>query len=161
MKLKLWVGKAYFDPVLFARTGKSLDSLACPKYSSGACRCKRKCIVCGHGMHASYHGPIYRQPVGSMPWGHEFAEGIEPDELPALLPAVQRALSSVPEEMKDDVRQDIILSLLTHGAPLDLHARVEEKVHEWFRQQSRHKMLSLDEPMCDGSGDTFADRLIG
>lgn len=35
------------------------------------CSCGR-CAVCGHPKHTAIHGPIYGQPPGSRPYGHQF-----------------------------------------------------------------------------------------
>lgn len=56
---------------LFNRVGASID-ISCPtRRETGYCRCE-KCDVCGYGKHSPMHGPIYGQPIGSAPWGHEF-----------------------------------------------------------------------------------------
>lgn len=39
------------------------------------CRCKPVCSVCGQHKHSAVHGPIYGQPPGSVPWGHEYHPG--------------------------------------------------------------------------------------
>ena len=36
------------------------------------CWCLPKCTVCGYGPHVSVHGPLYGQPPGSRPCGHEY-----------------------------------------------------------------------------------------
>lgn len=140
MKVKLWINDAFFDPRLFNRVGRSIDVLTCALRQS-YCRCKPKCAICGCAPHTGFHGPIYGRPVGSVPWGHEYAAAITADELPAIMEEVDRAVMAAPEEMRDDVRQDVALSLLTHGRPADLSARVDEKVRDWFRQRNRHRML--------------------
>ena len=30
------------------------------------------CAKCGYPKHSAIHGPLYRQPPGSKPYGHEF-----------------------------------------------------------------------------------------
>lgn len=35
------------------------------------CRCG-KCAVCGYPKHSGIHGPVFGQPPGSEPWGHEY-----------------------------------------------------------------------------------------
>ena len=36
------------------------------------CRCLPKCAVCRWGPHSGVHGPLYGQPPGSRPAGHEY-----------------------------------------------------------------------------------------
>ena len=160
-KLKRWIGKAYFDPAMFARTGRSIDILRCPNYH-GDCKCRQRCIVCTFGVHSPWHGPIFRQPVGSMPWGHEFAERIAADDLPACVQSVEQAVARLgySDAETADLRQEVLLSLLTEGRPLDLTERVRAKarvVFDWH--WSRHRLRSIDSPIGDNL--TLADTLIG
>jgi hypothetical protein len=37
----------------------------------GKCRCDY-CAVCEFPKHMAIHAPLYGQPPGSRPWGHEF-----------------------------------------------------------------------------------------
>lgn len=46
--------------------------LCTTRIRNGQCRCKPKCAVCGKGPHSAIHGPVYGQPPGSKPWGHEY-----------------------------------------------------------------------------------------
>lgn len=54
------------------------DTEACPTRfrnrgpASAECRCLPPCVICGYGEHAAIHGPLFGQPPGSKPWGHEF-----------------------------------------------------------------------------------------
>lgn len=36
------------------------------------CKCEPVCAVCGNRAHRAIHGPIFRQPPGSKPWGHAY-----------------------------------------------------------------------------------------
>lgn len=166
-KLKLWIGKAYFDPQLFTRAGRSVDVLYCPTMRA-VCHCIPKCAICKLGRHSGFHGPIYRAPVGSVPWGHEFAEHVRADDLSALLPEVDLAVQALPLEVRDDIRQDVVLSLLEFGRPLDMRDRVRAKLAKHLSVRdtllipsARFRLVALDEPTFDGSNETRADRLVG
>lgn len=47
----------------------AVDLKDCPNRPR-RCRCG-KC-KCGHQKHTAIHGPIYGQPPGSEPYGHEY-----------------------------------------------------------------------------------------
>ncbi len=49
----------------------AVDLDACTTRRKTICHCQ-KCAVCGWGKHMAIHGPLYGQPPGSKPWGHEF-----------------------------------------------------------------------------------------
>lgn len=35
------------------------------------CKCGY-CVICGYAKHTAIHGPLFGQPPGSRPYGHEF-----------------------------------------------------------------------------------------
>jgi len=41
-----------------------------------SCRCGA-CSLCGAQKHTAIHGPYYRQPPGSKPYGHKFQSNIQ------------------------------------------------------------------------------------
>ena len=49
--------------------GGAVDLELCP--ALGRCRCE-KCRICGYHKHTAVHGPVYGEPPGSKPFGHEF-----------------------------------------------------------------------------------------
>jgi len=50
----------------------AVDLDACPRDGKWhGCGCG-VCRICGFTKHKAIHGPIYGQPPGSAPWGHEF-----------------------------------------------------------------------------------------
>lgn len=50
----------------------AVDLDACPtRGRRRLCRCGA-CLKCGFPKHTAVHGPVYGQPPGSKPWGHEF-----------------------------------------------------------------------------------------
>jgi len=59
----------------------AVDLKECPTrtHRNGTCRCE-KCARCGYGKHMAVHGPVYGQPPGSRPWGHEFEPETSDDQ---------------------------------------------------------------------------------
>lgn len=49
----------------------AVDLDACETRRGQNCHCGT-CAVCGYAMHMSIHGPLFGQPPGSKPFGHEF-----------------------------------------------------------------------------------------
>ena len=152
-------------PKLFERQGRSLDIFECPRWMKGGreCRCPERCVICTLRKHSPYHGAIFRRPVGSVPWGHEFAQSIGSQEAAALIPEVERAVMMLSSAIRDDVRQETLLSLLTEGKPLDLDRRVAQKAKEAWRRLERYQLISLDTPIAYGDHAplTLGETLIG
>lgn len=52
--------------------GGAIDWNECPYLiMMRRCRCGY-CAVCNHPKHTAIHGPVYGEPPGSKPYGHEF-----------------------------------------------------------------------------------------
>ena len=49
----------------------AVELAECP-FQPHPCHCAM-CRVCGFGKHMAVHGPVFGQPPGSTPYGHEFA----------------------------------------------------------------------------------------
>lgn len=152
-------------PKLFERRGRSLDIFECPRWTNGGreCRCPERCVICTLPKHSPYHGAVFRRAVGSPPWGHEFAQNITPQEAVAMITEVDSAVVLLPDVIRDDVRQDTLLSLLTEGKPLDLHRRVTEKVGDAWRRLDRFKLVSLESPVNSNANGmlTLGEMLVG
>lgn len=60
----------------------AVDFSECPgrMFGSNRCKCKPACRVCGWRKHMAIHGPLYGQPPGSKPYGHQFEPLIGPDK---------------------------------------------------------------------------------
>jgi hypothetical protein len=49
----------------------AVDFNECPSRYSRLCRCG-PCAICGYQKHMGIHGPLFGQPAGSLPYGHEY-----------------------------------------------------------------------------------------
>lgn len=71
----------------------AVDLNECPN-RVGHCKCGM-CAVCPYPKHMAIHGPLYGQPPGSRPYGHEFvpilsSEGITEDDITRARELIKR-----------------------------------------------------------------------
>lgn len=67
------VGLWEYSLELFTREGRSIDIEGCATWwLPEGCHCLERCGRCGNNIHSPFHGPVFGQPVGSRPYGHEY-----------------------------------------------------------------------------------------
>jgi hypothetical protein len=84
----------------------------------------------------------------------------ERDKVRSLLPEINSLIIDVPAQLREDVKQEVVLRLLNDGSQSlrPLVRQVRSEVYQSY--DLKYRTISLDVPVGDGP-ETFADRIEG